>query len=168
MNNIEKLAEREAFERIISSVLPNSNGYDYLAKYTTEQFDGQYVDGSVQKSWLNFQAYAQQQSEPVARLIADPMLLPALKAPYIDWKVDPITLELDTDLFTHPPATVPLEKYNKLLEALNSPYALIEIDANKETISVVDKPSHITVEVFTKHQISQALKAIAEAEEKIL
>ena len=157
MNNIEKLAEREAFERIISSVLPNSNGYDYLAKYTTEQFDGQYVDGSVQKSWLNFQAYAQQQSESVARLIADPMLLPALKAPYIDWKVDPITLELDTDLFTHPPATVPLEKYNRAIEALNY------IHEWSNQLIKENKSSMVNDLIFVR-----AKQAIAEAEEKIL
>lgn len=128
MNNIEKLAKREAFEIVISSVLPNSSGYDYLAKYTTEQFAGQYVDGSVQKAWVKFQAL-----QPVAtyrvQVVRDNGVNNG-KPHYKDTKEE---LERDlqylhedgyktivTPLFTLPPSTVSLDEHNKRIAELEA------------------------------------------------
>jgi hypothetical protein len=54
--------QREAFEKIVLILLGNDP--PWLEKYTTDEFNGQYVNGSVQEAWQAWQAaIASQQAE---------------------------------------------------------------------------------------------------------
>lgn len=61
------------------------------------------------------------QGEAVATIIADPMFLPALKCPLIDWHIEIMSLPLGTKLYTHAPdsaATIAeLQAENEALRA---------------------------------------------------
>lgn len=75
---------------------------------------------------------------------------------YIPSRVLRDMLPLGTKLFTHPPATVPLEKYNKLLDALKE---LIEEKVENREYA----PANVLIKITAEHR---AKLLIAEAEGK--
>ena len=123
MNNIEKLA--------IEHGAKINESHDVI-------FDTDFDKTGVM--CLKAFAKALQSSEPVAEVIFDKNK----NRKVFDWLVEDVQkLEIGTLLFTLPPSTVPLEKYNKLLDAL------------KEIASVLPD-EHWTLD--------KAKQAIAEAE----
>jgi hypothetical protein len=83
-----------------------------------------------------------QPQEAVAVLIADPMFLPALNVPLMDWKVDVTNLPIGTELYTSQPNDK--AEIARLNEALN---AVIDT-ANQMASSMVGCDKKIMAEAM--------------------
>lgn len=132
MNNIEKLAKTHC-----------------IGTYQNSE-DGERFYFRLQD--LEAFAKALQSSEPVAEV----RCRNGEVFGYIPSRVLRDMLPLGTKLFTHPPATVPLEKYNKLLDALKE---LIEEKVENREYA----PANVLIKITAEHR---AKLLIAEAEGK--
>lgn len=87
--------EREAFESLMSIVLKSDDAYDYLAKYSTPEFLGQYVNGDVQKAWVK---YLENTASPISQNEQQPKQIPAVTSYDLASEEDETVYWLQSDI----------------------------------------------------------------------
>lgn len=142
MNNIEKLA----IERMI---------YEHTGFNPNLAEDAETIKHIKNLLEAFTKAYAQQQTEPVWILSRDNKGRTTNFISGFPTKFDISKLPDGTELYATPPSTVPLEKYNNVLDALKDADELIGIEPFE----------HVAQEAADAHRNIRAL--IAEAEGKV-
>ena len=136
---------------------------DYKGEKTF--YDGELLGAFFTLSHLEAfaKAYAQQQSEPVWVLSRDNKGRTTNFISGFPTKFDISKLPDGTELFITPPATVPLEKYNKVLDAFKKARQTLEGE-NNESLSAINDT--IWMQEGSETLFDFMNSAIAEAERK--
>ena len=157
MNNIENLAEKCDLYAVDEGVTIELDGFDWGTTTAPHYI----VSNEDLEAFAK--AYAQQQSEPVWVLSRDNKGRTTNFISGFPTKFDISKLPDGTELFITPPATVPLEKYNKVLDAFKKARQTLE-DENNDSLSAINDT--IWMQEGSETLFDFMNSAIAEAERK--